>query len=104
MDWAEAARCGRVSASVGSTDSTASMGEPPVVGAASVVVGAAVELEVAWGSGAMRDSGRSTTKRLGWRKPRGSVGKSAVAMPEPVAVGASGASEWATRGWRRPQK
>ena len=56
------------------------------------------------GRGAMEASGCWTTKRLGWRKPRGWAAKSAVAMPVAVAGGTAGSSGWATRGWRRPQK
>ncbi len=67
-------------------------------------VGVSVEEEKGWGRGAMEASGCWTTKRLGWRKPMGWAGKSAVAMPVAVAGGAAGSSGWGTRGWRRPQK
>ena len=42
--------------------------------------------------GAAAISGCWTTKRLGWRTPRGWMAKSAVAMPEPVPAGAAGSS------------
>ncbi len=60
------------------------------------------EEEKGTGRGAAVVSGWETTKRLGWRKPRGWAGKSAVAMPVPL--GAAGSSGRAARGWRRPQK
>ena len=71
--------------------------------------GGAAELETedeeeAWGRGAAAVSGCWTTKRLGWRTPRGWAEKSAMAMPEPVPEGAAGSSGWGMRGWRRPQK